>query len=321
MQNNYPLSISVWLLTDDYEYSSNPNEISATALLNPIKKVILSRRIAESLTKVQDLESLVPSRMGTAIHDSIEKAWLNNKIKDTLIELGTPEKVISNILINPKKEDLSENTIPIYMEQRTNKEILGYIVTGKYDFVENGVLEDFKSTSVFAWINKSNAEKFRLQGSIYKWLNPNIITEDYMYVRYIFTDWSKSEAMKDKNYPQNRILSEKYNLLSIRETEEFIKNILLRIEKYKNSSEEDIPPCSKEDLWQKDSIFKYYKNPDKLTRSTKNFNTYAEAHDRYLDDGSVGIVREVKGEIKRCNYCNAMSICKQAQGYLDEGLL
>ena len=52
---------------------------------------------------------------------------------------------------NPSKEFLASNpkAIPVYMEQRAYKELLGFKVSGKYDFVAEGKVQDFKSTSTF----------------------------------------------------------------------------------------------------------------------------------------------------------------------------
>jgi hypothetical protein len=76
--SDIPLSIAVWLATDHYDYDPDPNHLSATTLLRPLRQIILSRRLSPEDNPVE-LESLVNSRMGTAIHDSIEKAWKSNK--------------------------------------------------------------------------------------------------------------------------------------------------------------------------------------------------------------------------------------------------
>ncbi len=82
-----------------------------------------------------------------------------------------------------------------------------------------------------------------------------------------------------------------------------------------------MPPCSDDDLWRKDPVFKYYKNPNSTARSTKNFDTFAEAHARLAEDGFVGKVVEVKGEVVACKYCNAFAVCKQKDTYIADGSL
>ena len=103
-------------------------------------------------------------------------------------------------------------------------------------------------------------------------------------------------------------------------TESFIKNVLRALDEYWDKDQDQIPECTKEQLWVTDPVYKYFKNPN-ASRSTKNFSTYYEAHERLTKDGSVGIIKEVKGEVKACRYCAAASICNQAKQYISEGRL
>ncbi len=314
-----PLSIKVWLAHKTYDSVNDPKTISATTILKPTKSLVLGMRLPQEEGIELDLVRQIPSAIGTSIHTAIESAWDSKSLPETLKLAGINDKTISRIKINP--ETLEEGDIPIYMELRSSKEIDGWTITGKFDFICDGTLEDFKSTSVYTWINQSNAEKYIQQGSIYRWLNPDIIKDDYMYIRYIFTDWSAAKAMQDKNYPNSRIISQKYELMSIEETEAMLRKNINNLTKYLNEPEENIPDCTSDELWQREAVFKYYKNPANKTRSTKNFKTYYEAHQKYIEDGSIGEVVEVKGEVVFCKYCNALPICKQAQSYIDSGLL
>jgi len=316
-----PLSIAVWLGTDDYDYNDDPTHISATTLNKPLRAVVLARQNKE-LTKIADVASLIPSRMGTAFHTAIEASWVNpNNLKRVLLQLGYPEKVIARIKINPSKEELTEDTIPVYMEIRSSKQIKGFNVSGKFDFVAEGNLEDFKSTSTYSYIYSSNIDSYRLQGSIYRWLNPEIVTGSYLTIRYLFTDWSAAKAKQEKEYPQSRILSQNIPLLSVTETEAYINKFLTNISNLMGASQDQLPLCTPDELWQKPAVFKYYKDPTKLGRSTKNFDNAYDANTRLLADGNVGIVKEISGEIVRCKYCDVIGICDQAQTYIKNNLI
>ena len=317
--NNLSLSIAVWLADDDYDHVPSKNQISATSLLKSTKSIILGNKCQEQ-TEV-DISSLVPSRMGTALHTAIETSWLKDNLKDTLRLLGYPKGLIERIRVNPKPEELTDDICPVYMEIRTEKELEGFKVSGKFDFVSDGVLEDFKSTSTYTWINQTNADKYIKQGSIYRWLNPDIITEDFMRIQYIFTDWSAAKAKQDSKYPQSRIVTQEFKLMSVEETEAFIRAKLREINFYVEKSQEELPVCSDEDIWANPPVYKYYKDPSKKARSTKNFNEYWEAHKRYIEDGSVGEIVTVEGTVGFCRYCPAVNVCKQAQGYIDAGRL
>lgn len=312
--SNISLPLAVFLATDDYDHEDDV--ISATTLLKPIRQIVLTQRLNKDEVVV-DISNLVSSRMGTAIHTAIEKAWLNPS--KALTDLGYPPKVIERIKVNP--DTVNKGDIPVYMEKRSYKQVGKYRVSGKFDFVAEGKVQDFKSTSVFTYLNQSNAYKYALQGSIYRWLNPDIITQDTMTIHYVFTDWNKVEAARNKTYPSNRVLSQEYTLMSLTDTDRYVKSVIDNIDKYKNIPESELPYCTDEDLWRKPTVWKYYKNPNKLERSTKNFNTQSEALIQLVKDNSVGVVKEVKGQVVACRYCSAFSLCTQKDKLIDEGEL
>lgn len=318
---NIPLSLAVWLAYDNYDYNSDPNTISVTTLLKPIKEIVLARQNNQQ-QKEGDISSLVSSGMGQALHTAIESVWeKKERVVNSLIRLGYPESVANKILINPSKEELYDGCIPVYMEQRVDKQVGKYKVSGKLDFTIEGRLEDFKSTGTYTYMKQSNTEKFKIQGSMYRWLNPEIITEDIMAIQYLFTDWSKLESIKNKSYPQQRLLEQKITLWSIDETDRWVKNRLALIDQYQNATQDQIPECTEQDLWIDPPVWKYYKDPNKTTRSTKNFDKEHEAYDRLHTDGSVGIVKKVESKVKKCKYCSVQSLCDQAKGYIESGRL
>ena len=312
------LSMAVYLATDDYDHNMDAKTISVTSLMKPIKQIILGMRIPVN-DESTEVASLVASRIGTSIHTGIENAWLNNYAK-ALLDLGYPQKVIDKIVINPDSSVDLTGKIPIYMERRTDKQIAGWTVSGKFDFVAEGRLEDFKSTKVYSYVKGVNNKKYALQGSIYKWLNPDIITNDHMAIQFIFTDFAAAQAKINKAYPATAVLEMKVPLLANLATEQYIKDKLNQIDTLMQKPEEEIPPCTDEDLWQSDSVWKYYKNPDKLTRSTKNFDSSYEANVAQSEAG-VGIVIEVKGEVRACKYCAALNLCQQKDAYILNGSL
>ncbi len=315
---NVPLSLSIWLAHSDYDRSSDPKTISATSLLKPIKSIVLGMQATEQGTT--DVMDLVPSSLGTAIHTAIETAWKSPSLKATLQGLGHPQRVVEGVVVNPTPEQLVEGVIPVYMEIRSYKEVDGWTVSGKFDFISNGMLEDFKSTGTYNYMSQSNSQKYIQQASIYRWLNPTLVTEDTFAINYIFTDWSSIKAKQETEYPKSRLLQQKFQLMSVPETEQFVKSKIALINRYVNAPE-TLPDCTPEELWMKPSVFKYYKNPEKLDRSTKNFDSYWEANQRMAEDGNVGKIVEVKSEAVFCRYCAASAVCPQAANLVKEGRL
>jgi hypothetical protein len=324
------LAPAVWLLEDDYDYNDDPYTISATTLIQPLKPLVMAAQNTlaptdgEVLQKSVDVIDMIGSRMGSALHDSLEQVWRKiDKVQAAMRLLGYPDHVISNIRINPKKGDelVNPNIIPVYIENRSSRRHNIWTISGKYDLVINGQVEDYKSGSVWGYIFDSNRKNYILQLSIYKWLNPSIITDDKGKIHYMFTDWSKTKAKQDKGYPQTRIITKEYVLLSLDDTERFVREKLADIERLIAVDQDALPSCTPEDLWQKDSVWKYYKNPLKKARSTANFDEEGPAYTRWQDDGEQGEVVHHPGEVVRCRYCNMSPICNQAAGYVQSGLL
>ena len=319
-QMNIPLAMLPWYLNDTYDHNKDPTVISATKLLKPLRQTILTDRIDNA---VVDLSTLTSSRIGTAIHDAIERGWMNPEaVKAALKVNGTNFIDIDKYKVNPEPGFDPKEVIPVYVEQRIEKELLGYKVTGKFDIVINGVLGDIKNTSVYTYMNQTNAQKYILQGSIYRWLNPDIITANYMEIYHQFTDWSPIEAQtkKDKGYPESKMFTVRYELLSLEDTEAFIKEQLQTISKLKELPQEQLPECTDEELWVDPPVYKYYADPNSTARSTKNFDNAAEAYSHMSSKGK-GIVIEVKGKVKACKYCSAFPVCTQAVNLVNQGRL
>ena len=316
---NLPLSMALFLLNDTYDGNSdNPYQISASTLLKSIRKIVLYKRLPDNL--ITDISDNITSRLGTAYHKAVEDSWLNNP-QDSMALLNYPAKMRDNIVVNPSDDYLlnNPNAIPVYLEQRVQRDIGKWTITGQYDLIVNGVLEDIKSTSVFNYLSQNKVEDYTLQGNIYKWLNPEKITEPYMNINYILTDWSAGRARTDKNYPPLKIVIQKLPLSSTDKTEAFIKNKLTQIQLNLNKPEHELPECSDIDLWRRETVYKYFSNPDNK-QSTKNFDNLFEASSYAASKGK-GVVVTVPGEVTACKYCAAFSICSQKDKYLLSGEL
>jgi hypothetical protein len=196
-----------------------------------------------------------------------------------------------------------------------------WTVHGKFDMVYEGEVNDVKTTKTFSYIKGDNVKDYRLQGSIYRWLNPDIITSDSIAIQYLFTDWVAHRAKADADYPQTRMLEKRYPLFSISETEYFLKEKLNLLERYENEDQALLPECKSKELWQQPTRYAYYKNPEKTTRATRVFDSRDDAFVYMGQNGGKGKVVERPGEVKRCLFCPARSICSQAERLQQEGLI
>ena len=314
-----PLVLAVWLASDGgYDLTPRHKQVSVTSLMKPIRSIILEQRI-QAEQKSIDIAELVQAKLGTAVHQAVEDAWQDHH-KQALKALGVPDSVIERIRVNPAPEELSDNIIPIYMENRTNKKVGDWWISGKYDAIVEGAVEDIKTTKTFNWIKGSNDEKYRIQASCYRYLNPGLITQDHANILMVFTDWSPIKAQADKNYPQKRVISKKIELMSIEETEQWIIGRLNLLDQYIDVPEEQLPHCTPEELWMDPPKWAYYKDSTQLARATKLYDNAAEANAAKAKNGT-GLVVKRDMEPKFCKYCSAAPICTQAQGYIQQGIL
>ncbi|TIN01010.1 MAG: hypothetical protein E5Y34_11025 [Mesorhizobium sp.] len=317
------LPLAVWLLHDEYDYINEPNYISATSLLKSTRQLVLSQRVNHEEREL-DISAFLASRMGTAIHDSIEKAWVETA-PWAMRKLGYPAHIADNIKVNPTDEELLSNTalIPVWMEKRAFRTItvngITYKIGGKFDLVLQGRLFDHKSTSVYTYLLGGKDNDYAYQGGIYRWLNPELITDDHIYIQFIFTDWQKSRSRGDEKYPQTKALEHPVEMPSIEATEAFITAKLTELQRYQNAEDEQIPHCTDEQLWRSEPVYKYYSDPAKATmpgsRSTRNFDEKSDALTFQATKGGKGIVITVTGDVKACEYCPAFNVCKQKDLY------
>lgn len=312
-----PLSLAVFLAHDNYDYDPDPYTVSATTLIKPLRQTILASRLTPE-QQLTDLLAQVNNRIGSAVHEKLESVWINH-YRSAMAALGYPEHVIERIRINPDPANLDPDCIPVYLEQRAYRRLGKYTISGKFDFVAEGRVEDLKTTKVYTWIQNNKDEDYILQGSIYRWLNPQIITRDEMAIQFIFTDWTAAKVQSDPAYPPAPVMTRVLPLKSLNETEAYIRQRLDLLERYRDAPEPELPECNDAELWRKPPQFKYYRDPSKTTRATKNFDTAAEAYARLRADGGGGLVKEVPGQVSACKYCPAFVLCSQKDRLIAAG--
>ena len=316
------LPLAVWLLQDGYKSGAAeapPGElISVTTLMKPTRQLILKRKVDQKMEEM-DLSDVIASRMGHALHDSIERAWTQGDWRGAMRKLHYPQKIIDKVRINPDPKTVKDDEIPIYLEIRGYKQFRDLVITGQLDFLIGQAYRDFKSTSTFAWTSGNKDEDYILQGSMYRWIFPDLIRDDVMRIQFIFTDWVKYRTA-DPKYPQIRTPHKEFALLSLDETEDWVNGKIDHIIQNAGKDQDKMVECTKKELWQSEPEYKYYSNPEtakKDGRCQKNFSKEADALLHKQDKGK-GVVVTVPGEVKACPYCPAFSVCEQRKNYFND---
>ncbi len=309
---NMSESLGVWLATDTYSGGGCDRTISATELLKSTRQIVLSRRVDTALA-TPNINSLIASRIGVAIHDAIERAWTGPGLIKALEALGLPAH---RYLVNPTGA-VPDGMLVVYVEQRVEKVLDGWIITGQYDIVIVGQLHDVKSTKSYVLQKRLNDIKWAMQGSIYRWLNPEVIFDDSVVIECVVLDWTAASAAASPDYPQQQWVSLRLKLKSIQETESFLRTKLAEITNHLDTPEPELPECTDEELWRDEPTYAYFANPEATGRSTKNFDTLHDANMHLASKGKGRIDTRI-GKPKACAFCSAASLCTQRLRYLNE---
>jgi hypothetical protein len=213
-----------------------------------------------------------------------------------------------------------EGIIPIYLEQRGFRKFEDIVLTGQLDFLIGSGYRDFKSTSTFAWTSGTKDEDYILQGSMYRFIFPELIKDDVMRIEFIFTDWASYRAKGDPRYPQARVAHKEFSLMGLKETEFWVSSKLKEIRQNAKMPQSKMVRCNDKDLWRAADVFKYYSDPEKAKsggRCTKRFDKESEGV-LYMQEKGKGIVLKEAGEPKACGYCSAFTVCEQRKEYFND---
>jgi len=276
-KKNYCSIFEQWLKFDEYDRDSNT--ITATEINRPLRSNILEKRYWDKLEI--DIDELIASRYGTAIHDSFEKI----KLKDCL------------------------------QEQRLRTIVNNKVITGKFDILqkekdETYTLVDIKSTSCWTWIYGSKKDDYVDQLSIYRFLGEKsgFKINAKAKILYVFTDWKKADSLTNKDYPQKRLLESEITLKEVDDVENEIKHYISLLNAYEKTADNDLPYCTADELWKTDDTFAVIK--DGLKKAKRVLNSEQDAKEYINGDTTLKIEKRL-GKVKRCAYCNVKSVCNQ----------
>lgn len=261
-----------------YSGSGENRFASVTELIKPTKQFVLTKRHYDEI--VQDATDMIWMLMGSAIHKVVEAA----DIPDSLCE------------------------------ERLGVNIDGNIITGGIDLYKDGVITDFKFTSVWNHLHGSRKEEWEKQLNLYAFLlNQNGHEVKAINVIAIFRDWQKSKSLVDYGYPQ-QIETIELELWDQDRTLALIEERVQDIKANMELPDDMIPECSRRERWQSEPKYAVYKEDGK--RALRVFETKEEAEDfkqEHKDKDKLSI--QTRNDLpKRCmEYCPVSSFCHYYQ--------
>jgi len=249
---------------------------SVTELLNPVKIILLTKRHRDEITT--DVTESLYMLLGSAAHLVLERANLDSaqqKIMSRMREFTEQVESINNPT-DDEISDLLENIVLKKVEGtsiielakaiKNDKDIIekrfqyrtksGKLITGGIDHysVEDKCITDYKLTSIWTWIYRnregSHIEKYTEQLNIYRlFMEAAGYEVNKLRINLIFRDYSKTEASRERNYP-NPVEVLEIPLLGLDVVKQLVENKIAEIEKYANTFDDNIPICTPSERWQ-----------------------------------------------------------------------
>ena len=269
-----PLSLVSAIVNDTY--SKGNADISVTTLIGPPKIRVLAERYKDVIS--EDVADCIYRLVGSNTHAILERIGHKNALQ----------------------------------EERLFLKVGGWIISGQADLYEDEIVHDYKNTSVWTilrgakpeWINQLNCyahgfrhAKFRVKG---------------LKVIAILRDWSKHKVRASGNYPRKQVVTLEAPLWSNAEAQEYIEGRVVLHKAADALKDDDIPPCSPEERWDKPTQYAVVKGSlkgawrvvDELDEAKK---LKAEIEER---SGNKYRIDERVGSSVRCeNYCSVNEYC------------
>ena len=254
---------------------------SVTSLLKPVRMFWLQKRHADEIE--EDASDMIYTLMGSAIHYVMEMA----------------------------NKDGAAMT-----EKRLSLKMNGKKISGAIDHYENGVIQDYKFTSVWSWTYKSSLLDWKRQLNMYAYLcYQNGLAVEKLQIVCIFRDWSKSKAKFDNQYP-NQVEVIDIPLWDQLITELYISSRLLDILTSEDTPDDYLPLCTPEERWQDPVKYAVMKTGRKSAIKLYDNRDEAEQHAGVTPGGHI---EERPSKPKRCaGYCNVAEYCSWYQMYKGE---
>jgi hypothetical protein len=258
-------------------YDRGDADISVTSLLSPPRQSALKTAFYEQIE--EDASDRIWSLLGQAIHTILERA----------ATVGVAERRLSIV-------------------------VEGWKVSGGMDlYHSNGVLEDYKVTTVWKFKNNEVPNEFVQQLNCYaEILRQNGERVTKLRVVGILRDWSKMEAVRDPGYPQAQVITRDVPLWPMEQAQAFLKERVLA----HRAARFELPECTSEERWQRPDIFAVMRAGGK--RSLKNYTSAADASAHVASQGGLYVQTRPGASIRCSQYCSVNKFCSQYQKTLEQ---
>lgn len=284
--NKHNVPATLFALASRNYYSKGKSDYSVTEIISPPQIQVLRRKHWEDME--QDVSDMLWSLLGSALHVVAERGQAEGHTTEERLHIEIDDVVLSGA---------------IDLQHEEGGEV---------------VITDYKFTS--AWALRQDKPEWEAQQNIYAWLVSKVKGRPVKSVRIcaLIRDWSRREAAINPDYPQAPIQVIELSLWPLDKTESYVRERieLHREAKVRGDWNEDLPPCTQEDRWVRET--KYAVKKEGRKTAVRVLDNEADA--KVLAEEVKGFVEIRNGEAVRCtgNFCGVSQWCKQYQKELKE---
>jgi len=268
-------------ITNDPYPTSKIGDISATRLIDAPRVRVLTKRHGAEIT--EDASDRIWALLGQSVHAILERAH-------TVFEQSV-------------------------VERRLFAEVEHWTVSGQFDrlgLLEGGVLQDYKTTSVWSVIHGPKPE-WEAQLNVLAFLAKcNGIPVARLEIVAILRDWSRGKAKAGGNYPSHQVKVMEIPLWSDTQSADYVAHRVRLHQSAEALPDDDLPECTPAERWQGADVFAVKKPGRKSAVKLHDTAEAAEAHAAEL--GGAHFVEHRPGVSVRCaDYCPVSAFCNQYQ--------
>lgn len=273
-RNHIPEPLVRAIRSNWYNGTGEDRFASITELIKPTKICVLEKRHKAEIS--QDASELIWTIMGSALHKVVEASAHENSLA----------------------------------EERLEVTLAGEKITGGVDLYENGIISDFKFTSVWNYIYGSRKEDWETQLNCYAYLfRRHGFEVNGLRVIAIFRDWQRFKAEQDAGYPhQVEVIN--IDVWTDAEVEHYLLTRIAEIKEALTLPDDFIPECSTHERWQPETQYAVYKAGG--SRALRVLATYEEAEafiSNHKDSDNLRIITRQETPRRCLNYCPVNQFC------------
>jgi hypothetical protein len=290
-----------------YSFGSKPGRYGVTTLLQPVQATILKRRYPEEVK--EDPQDQLWRLFGSAFHKLLEEGaealGIDSRRSEDYISLEIFERWVGGVI------DLH---------------------------VDDESITDYKLTKAWSVIKQDRIDEWVLQLNMYRYMvwRQTGVEIKKLRIAAFFRDWEKKFTLQNSDYPKAKMQLYELPLLDFQEVENFMERRIAKLIMAEWMPDELLPPCSKEEMWEKPTEFAVYKETKKKGEwvSAKRASRVLESEElaqAYIDNAALKPSERYSIDVRpgrriKCEgvfdggetYCPIAHICPQHQAYLAE---